>query len=153
MPIPFNPKIEQIAIVVKDIESARKNFAALLGVEPPEIVTTSPGSEVGQIYRGKPSNSQAKLAFFDMGVMQLELIEPMGKDNAWAEGLEEKGDRVHHIAFWTEDMKAATQYLGEHGAPMIMRGDFNDHSGEYAYFDAQAQFGCLIELLGKKPRP
>jgi methylmalonyl-CoA/ethylmalonyl-CoA epimerase len=150
MDVPFDRKLAQVAFVVRDIEEARHRFAALLGVEAPAIVTTPPGNEVSQVYRGKPSNSQAKLAFFELPNIQLELIEPIGTESAWAEDLADKGEHVHHIAFWTEDMKAASAYLEGQGTPLAMRGDFGDHSGEYVYFDGKEKFGCFIELLARK---
>jgi methylmalonyl-CoA/ethylmalonyl-CoA epimerase len=146
MGIPFQRKLAQVAIAVKDIEEARMRFAEMLGVEPPEIIVTEPGSQRNLTYMGKPSDARAKLAFFDLGGVQLELIEPIGEESAWAEGLDEKGERVHHLAFWTEDMKAAAEYLGDHGAPLVMRGDMGEN-GQYAYFDGQHPFGCYIELL------
>lgn len=148
---PFQKKLSQVAIVVRDIEAARKRYADFLGVPEPEIIITEPGSNVNLKYRGHASNDAAKLAFFDLGGVALELIEPIGNDSAWAEGLDEKGERVHHLAFWTEDMKAAKDHLDEHGAPMIMRGDMGE--GQYAYFDGIDNFGCFFEILEQKRTP
>jgi len=64
---PGMEKVIQIAIVVKDIEAAAKNWAELLGRPVPEIRTTRPGNEVDVIYRGKPSSGQVKLTFFIFG--------------------------------------------------------------------------------------
>ncbi|HEY3779623.1 MAG TPA: VOC family protein [Fimbriimonadaceae bacterium] len=150
MAIPFDRKLSQIAFVVKDIEEARQRFAALLGVEAPPIITTPPGDEVGAVYRGRPTTDQANLVFFELPNIQLELIEPIGTESAWAEDLATKGEHVHHIAFWTEDMNAASSFVEGQGAPLVMRGDFGDHSGEYVYFDGKAKFGCFIEILGRK---
>ena len=150
MDVPFDRKLSQIAFVVHDIEEARQRFATLLGVEAPPIITTPPGNEVDVIYRGKPSRDRAKLAFFELPNIQLELIEPIGTESAWAEDLAAKGEHVHHIAFWTEDMKAATTYIEGQGMGLAMTGDFGDHSGEYAYFDGKEKIGCFIELLARK---
>ena len=150
---PFERKLAQVAFVVRDIEEARHRFAVFLGVPVPEVMTTRPGNEVGQTYRGEPSEDQAHLAFFDLENVQLELIQPLGTKSAWAEDLASKGEHIHHIAFWTEDMNSAASHLEEHGAPLSMRGDFGDHSGEFAYFDGKAKFGCFIELLARKSMP
>lgn len=138
-------KLAQIAFVVKDIDAAIGRWSALLGVDRPGVIITDPGNEVNATYRGASTNDQAKLAFFDLGGVQLELIEPIGTDSAWAEGLDEKGERFHHLAFWVDDMKAARTHLAEHEIPEIQRGDMG--SGEYAYFDGQTQISAMIELL------
>ncbi|AIE85705.1 VOC family protein [Fimbriimonas ginsengisoli] len=146
-----NKKLAQVAIVVKDMELAVQRWAAVLGVDPPNIIVTDPGSEVNGTYRGKPTNDRAKLAFFDIGCVQLELIEPIGKDSAWYEGYDKRGESLHHIAFWTDDMRQSKTFLDEHGVTMIQRGDMGD--GQYAYFDGQEQIGTMIELLEQKRTP
>ena len=140
-----NTNLAQVAILVRDIEEARHRFAALLGQEPPKIIITQPGDEVAMTYRGAPSNAQCKLAFFSVGPVQLELIEPMGGASTWQEGLDQQGESVHHIAFWTDDMQKSVDSLKAHGAPMVQRGDMGD--GQYAYFDGRERFGVVIELL------
>lgn len=137
--------IAQIAIVVRDIEEASKRWAEIFGMPVPNIIITQPGEEVHMTYRGQPSNAQAKLAFFNLGQVQLELIEPIGEPSTWKEALDQNGEAVHHIAFWVEDMQASVDFLKQHGIPMIQRGDMGE--GQYAYFDAQDKLGVQIELL------
>lgn len=141
-------KLAQVAVVVRDIEGAAARYAALLGIEVPPIIVTEAGENVRVTYRGMPSNARAKLAFIDLGGVQLELIEPVGLESAWAEGLDEKGERVHHLAFWTPDLSQSKAALEQHGAPMIQRGDMGE--GQYAYFDGQELFGTYFELLEQK---
>ena len=140
-------KLAQVAIAVQDIDAARKRWAAVLGVDPPNIIETAPGEEVRMRFRGRSSNSRAKLAFFDLGGVQLELIEPIGGDSTWNEGLEQNGEAVHHIAFWTDDMAQTAEALKGHGVSLVQRGDMGE--GQYAYFDA-SPLGCVIELLEHK---
>lgn len=140
-----NTTVAQIAIVVHDIEEACKRWAQILGQPVPNVIITQPGNEVNMTYRGQPSNAQAKLAFFNLGQVQLELIEPVGEPSTWKEALDKNGESVHHIAFWTEDMQASADFLKQHGIPLVQRGDMGE--GQYAYFDAQQQLGVQIELL------
>jgi methylmalonyl-CoA/ethylmalonyl-CoA epimerase len=144
-------KLAQVAIVVKDMDEAVRRWSAMLGVDPPNVILTKPGSEVNGTYRGAPTNDQAKLAFFDLGGVQLELIEPIGTQSAWYEGLDRRGEGVHHLAFWTDDMKKSLTYLDSCGAPLIHRGDMGD--GQYAYFDATEHVGTMIELLERVRTP
>jgi catechol 2,3-dioxygenase-like lactoylglutathione lyase family enzyme len=140
-----NTTVSQIAIVVRDIDEARQRWAQILGQPIPDIIVTQPGNEVHMTYRGQPSNAQAKLAFFNLGQVQMELIEPIGGPSTWKEALDKRGESVHHIAFWTEDMQASAEFLKEHGIPLVQRGDMGE--GQYAYFDAEQQLGVQIELL------
>ena len=140
--------VAQIAIVVNDIEAASRRWADVLGVDVPMVIVTQPGNEVEQIYRGIPSNAQAKLAFFSLGQVQLELIEPIGDSSAWAEGLRDQGEAVHHIAFWVEGMQRSADFLKSQSVPLIHRGDMGE--GQYAYFDSREKLGVMVELLEKK---
>ena len=90
-------------------------------------------------------DARAKLAFFDLGHVQLELIEPVGGPSTWQEFLDTKGEGVHHIAFNIEDMDAQVAMLEEKGMPLVQRGDFQ--GGCYSYIDSTAQLGVMIELL------
>lgn len=137
--------VAQIAIVVRNIEEACENWARVLGVPVPNVIITQPGNEVHMTYRGHPSNAQAKLAFFNLGQVQLELIEPIGEPSTWKEALDKNGQSVHHIAFWVEDMQASVDFLKQQGIPMIQRGDMGE--GQYAYFNAEEKLGVQIELL------
>ena len=90
--------VTQVAIVCRDIESTSKRWAAVLGVDPPRILTIKPGNEAKLVYRGHPSNGHAKLAFLNLGQVTLELIQPVGNDTAWKEFLDTHGEGVHHVA-------------------------------------------------------
>ena len=140
--------LAQVAIVVRDIEEACRRWSALLGQPIPNVITTQPGDEVAMAFRGAPSNAQAKLAFFSLGPVQLELIEPLGGQSTWQEALEQKGEAVHHLAFWVEGMQKSVDFLRGQGVPMIQRGDMGE--GQYAYFDGEERLGVTLELLERK---
>ena len=139
--------LAQVAIVVRDIEASAKRYAEILGLPVPNIIVTEPGSQVQQTYRGAPSDAQAKLAFFSLGQVQLELIEPIGRPSTWQEALDAKGESVHHLAFWVDGMQKSVDFLKQHDIPMVQRGDMGE--GQYAYFDAEGPLGVTLELLEK----
>ncbi len=137
--------LAQVAIVVHNIDEAAQRYADILGMPVPQTITTAPGLEVNQTYRGAPSDARAKLAFFSVGQVEIELIEPLGGASTWQEVLDRKGECVHHIAFWVEGMQKSVNFLKSRGIPMIQRGDMGE--GQYAYFDAEQQLGVTLELL------
>ena len=139
--------VTQVAIVCRDVEATSKRWAGLLGVAPPQIHTTKPGHEVKLIYRGHPSDGQAKLAFINLGQVTLELIQPVGSDTAWKEFLDNHGEGVHHVAFQVADPAAATKAAREAGMTVVHQGRFDDDSGSYAYIDSEGALGVTLELL------
>jgi catechol 2,3-dioxygenase-like lactoylglutathione lyase family enzyme len=141
-------KLAQVAVLVRDIDSARQRYAEILGLPVPNVIVTEPGLQVNMTYKGQSSNAQAKLAFFDLGGVQLELIEPMGGDSTWQQGLDTHGESVHHLAFWVEGMQRSVDFLKSHDIPMVQRGDMGE--GQYAYFDAEGPLGVTLELLERK---
>ncbi len=140
--------LAQVAIVVRDIEASTRRYAEILGQPVPKIITTAPGLEVQQTFCGQPTNAHAKLAFFPLGQVEIELIEPVGGLSTWQDVLDRKGEGLHHIAFWVEGMQKSVDFLKAHGIPMIQRGDMGE--GQYAYFDAEGQLGVVLELLEHK---
>ena len=140
--------LAQVAIVVHNIDEASRRWADILGQPVPNVIVVQPGDEVNMTHRGQPSNAQARLAFFNLGQVQLELIEPMGGASTWQEALDENGESVHHLAFWVEGMQRSVDFLKSRDIAMLQRGDMGE--GQYAYLDAQDRLGVVLELLEKK---
>jgi len=135
----------QVGLVVRDIEKSAKAYADLFGVDAPAWSLTDAEETAHTRYRGHPSQARAKLAFFRLGSVSLELIEPVGGPSTWQEFLETRGEGVHHIAFEIEDMAEQVSVLEEQGMPLVQRGDYT--GGEYAYIDSAARLGVILELL------
>jgi methylmalonyl-CoA/ethylmalonyl-CoA epimerase len=68
--------IAQIGLVVHNIEKTSQAYADFFGVEKPAWFWTDAIETAQTEYKGSPSVARAKLAFFEMGSLQLELIEP-----------------------------------------------------------------------------
>lgn len=143
-------KLAQVAVIVRNIEEAAEKWAKLLGVEKPRVVETAEWEETHMMYRGAPSRGRAKLAFFDLGGVTLELIEPIGGPSTWSEFLERHGGGIHHVAFVVDDVESAVRALQDLGGELVQRGDFE--GGSYAYVDARGSLGAIIELLTFKKR-
>src|SRR5690348_2853625 len=86
----------QIAIVVPNIEETASAWAALLGVPKPSIILTDTVDQAHTEYNGSPTAARAKLAFFNLGQVTLELIEPVGEPSTWSDQLREHGQSLHH---------------------------------------------------------
>ena len=140
-------KVVQVAIVVRDIEASSKLWAELLGMPVPEISTTRPGHEVKEIYRGKPSEGQVKLTFFNLGQVVIELLQPISEGTSWKEFLDEKGEGVQHLGFQVEDPDKTSAELEKAGYPIIHQGRYDSDDGTYIYHGTLDALGVVVELL------
>jgi methylmalonyl-CoA/ethylmalonyl-CoA epimerase len=137
--------VTQIGLVVPNIEAAVAAWSSLLGVAPPNIITTAPVEDAHTEYQQEPTPARAKLAFFKLGQVSLELIEPLGEPSTWRDQLEAAGPSLHHLAFQIKGMAERITVLAEHGLPLVQKGDYT--GGRYAYLDGQQKFGAVVELL------
>jgi catechol 2,3-dioxygenase-like lactoylglutathione lyase family enzyme len=144
--------VNQVGIIISDIETMAQRISDVLGIPKPPIFST-PGHEVVKtMYNGQPCYGTAKLAFFNLGQIQLELIEPDEKPSVWREFLERTGGGAHHIAFPIKDTKRVVEYLAQQGIPVTQQGFYGDLSGMYTYTDSEAQLGTTVELLESFPK-
>ena len=138
-------EMTQVGLVVRDIEAKSKAWADLLGVDVPEVIVTDGPDKAHTQYNGEPTDARAKLAFFNLDNIQIELIEPIGGPSTWREFLDTRGEGVHHIAFHVDDMQQQVLMLGQQNMPLEQKGDFT--GGSYAYINGQEKLGVLLELL------
>lgn len=137
--------VAQIAIVVHNIDEAAERFSKILGMEKPNIIISDGYETAHTTYNGQPSEARAKLAFLNVGQVDIELIEPIGEPSVWKDVLDQKGEGVHHIAFWVEDTNKSLQFLGQFGIEQTQRGDFT--GGMYTYVNSEPALGVMLELL------
>lgn len=138
-------QITQIGIVVNNIDEASKKWATILGFDKiPEPIITNGYEKANTQFEGKPTDAKAKLAFFRMENLTIELIEPVGKKSTWYKHLKKHGEGFHHIAFGVEGMEKNIAYLESRGGKLVQKGDFT--GGSYSYVDLP-NVGVIIELL------
>jgi len=137
--------ITQIGILVHDIEATSRAYAQFFGVEKPQWSITDEVDKAQTQYRGKRSDARAKLAFFDMGSLQLELIEPDHNPSTWRESLDRNGEGPHHVAFVIKGMKEKIAVLERNQMPLLQKGEYT--GGRYAYLDTLRDLKVIIELL------
>ena len=137
--------VVQIGIIVKDAEKTASAYAEAFGILKPAIVPIADDAFANTNYRGQSSTAKGKAAFFDLGPIQMELIEPVGAPSTWEEFLRTHGEGIHHIAFKTKDMEEAQKILALKGMETIQQGGWD--GGQYAYVDCSKQLGTILELL------
>lgn len=140
-----NKKVTQVAVIVKDIDKASVEWAKLLGVDVPESSIAEGHSSRPTLYKGQPSDAKAKLAFFNMDNLQIELIQPLGPKSTWQDYLDQHGEGIHHIAFQVKGIDGMEKKFLENGDATVQRGGWD--GGAYSYIDASSHLGCVLELL------
>lgn len=137
--------ITQIGLLVHDIDTVSEAYANFFGMEKPAWFWTDTVDKAQTAYNGQPSEARAKLAFFNMGSLQLELIEPDHHPSTWRDHLNEHGEGVHHIAFVVEGMKNRVAAMEAAGMKLIQKGEYT--GGRYAYMDTSDPLKVMLELL------
>ncbi len=137
--------VTQIGLVVADIDKSIDAYCAVLGLPRPNVIVTDEYTKAQTAYRGHPTAARAKLAFFDLGQVSLELIEPIGEPSTWKEALEKNGEGFHHIAFQIKDTAQVVKNLESNGIDMVQQGQYT--GGMYTYMDATQKLGLVLELL------
>ena len=142
----LGPKvITLIGILVHDIETTSQAYADFFGIEKPQWIMTDTVDKAQTQYRGKRSEARAKLAFFDVGSLEIELIEPDQNPSIWRELLNKNGEGPHYIAFEIEGMKDKIAVLERSQMPLLQKGEYT--GGRYAYIDTLRDLKVIIELL------
>lgn len=138
-------RIAQVAIVVKNIEEARDFWAELLGMEKNPIIETEGWKLSHMTFRGAPSNGKAKITFFNLENIALELIQPVGGPSTWQDFLEKHSEGIHHIAFNIENLDEMLKRFAKMEIGVEQKGDFE--GGCYVYMNSKSKLGAIIELL------
>ncbi|WP_400246720.1 VOC family protein [Niallia sp. JL1B1071] len=140
-----NNVITQIGILVHDIEKTSQAYADFFGIDKPDWSMTDTADIAQTEYRKQPTQARVKLAFFDMGSLQLELIEPDHNPSTWREYLNEHGEGPHHIAFVINGMKGKVAMMERNQMPLLQKGEYT--GGRYAYMDTFNDLKIILELL------
>jgi hypothetical protein len=78
-----------------------------------------------------------------------ELIESVEGPNVYEEFLAERGEGLHHLGYYVDDIHAEIANMRRLGFDLLQSGEgFGLHGdGAYAYFDTTASLGCIIEAI------
>ena len=138
-------RLVQVGVVVADVEATARAWSQIFGLPMPEIRITDEFDFARTEYEGKPTLARAKMAFLNVGQVDIELLEPIGEPSTWKDQLQRHGSSLHHLAVEIDGMSEKRAYLDSQGLPLVQRGEFV--GGRYAYFDGQARLGAILELL------
>ena len=83
----------QIGVVVADVEYATAMLTDVFGIGPFRIIDWPPAdrADIERFYYGQPGDFTARMAFTELGPVELELIQPLEGESIWADFLRERG--------------------------------------------------------------
>jgi len=145
----FVGKFDQIALVVRDLDAAVREYWERLGIGPWTIVTFGPESVRELFYRGRPVAFRMRAAFAMTDNVQLEIIESLDGPNIYEEFLAAHGEGMHHMGVRVSDLRAAVAEMEACGYVVIQAGYGTGTEGEggFAYFETDEMLGTLIEFI------
>ena len=138
----------QIGIVVNDVREAAARYSKLWGIEDWVFVENGPENMHGLHYMGEPADFSMRLALTGSDP-QLELLQPLEGPSILADWLERRGEGMHHLGVIVASVDEAIAQMAEAGIACVQHGyGFGaDGSGAFAFFDTEAELGCLIEAI------
>jgi 4-hydroxyphenylpyruvate dioxygenase-like putative hemolysin len=134
------PEVCQLGVVVKDVDEAVKYYSTKFGLGPFKVTTVS---RSGAIVHGKPVDYKVKLAFANIGKLQLELIQVLEGKTIQKEFLDEKGEGLHHLGFQVKDIEAEVAKWKKLGFKVLQRSK----EPLFAYMDTDKVAGVIFELI------
>jgi methylmalonyl-CoA/ethylmalonyl-CoA epimerase len=125
--------LHHVGIAVRSIDAQRPFYEGTLGA------TFESVEEV-------PSQ-QVRVAFFRIGDVRLELLEPTETASPVAKFLDARGEGLHHLAFTVDDIEKRIAELKSAGLQMIdQQPRPGAHAMQIAFIHPNSTHGVLTEL-------
>ena len=126
-------QINHIGIAVTSIAENRAFYEGVLGM-------TFEGEEV-------VAEQKVKVAFFRVGEVRIELLEPTDATSTVAQFIEKRGAGVHHIAYTVADLAGRIAELKAQGVRMIDESPRRGaHQSQIAFLHPKSSCGILTEI-------
>jgi methylmalonyl-CoA/ethylmalonyl-CoA epimerase len=125
--------INHIGIAVESIAKHRNFYESTLGARF-EKLEDVPSQKV-------------KVAFFQVGDIRLELLEPTDPTSAVAKFIAKRGEGLHHVAYTVDDIEARLAELDSAGLELIDKVPRTGaHHMQIAFLHPKSSAGVLTEL-------
>jgi len=127
-------KLDHIGIAVKDLDQAMKLYQEVFGIKPSLVYESS--------------YTQAKIAFFPIGEVRIELIQPVNPESVMGRFLEKKGEGIHHMAYKVKDVDQSLRELALKGIQLVDKKSRKVRENErVGFLSPKSTNGVLIELI------
>ncbi|MBI1292796.1 methylmalonyl-CoA epimerase [bacterium] len=125
--------VNHLGIAVRSIEEVRPFYENVLKAKFEGI------EEVAE--------QKVRVAFFRVGDVKLELLEPTTPESTIAKFIEKKGEGLHHVAYEVKDIQARLDELKAEGVKLIDETPrMGAHHMKVAFLHPKSSAGILTEL-------
>ena len=146
-------QVVQIGVVIKDLDRTIELLTKVFGMGPFRTIDWPPAgrTDIEKFYYGQPGDFTARMAFAELGPVELELIQPVSGRSIWADFLEQRGGGIHHIRFNVTDLEPVLEHLAGHGIQVAQMGSGLRPGTKWANFDSEGTIGFTIEVMQALP--
>ena len=130
-------RVDHIAIAVKSVEEALKNYQKILNVDHLEI------EEV--------PNEKVKVAMLMLQDTRIELMEPTSPDSPISKFLQERGEGIHHIAITADDIEKDVARATASGMRMLGGLRTGSYGRRITFIHPKSLNGVLTEFCEAPP--
>lgn len=143
----------QIGVVVRDLDKVTAALSQVFGIGPFRTIDWPPAdrADIQRFYYGKPGSFRARMAFTELGPIELELIQPLEGESIWADFLEKHGEGIHHIRFNVPDVEPVIEYLAGHNVGVAQMGSGLRPGTTWVNLDTERLVGFTIEIMNALP--
>lgn len=131
-------KIDHLGIAVRSLDEAVPYYEKALGLKCE--------------HREEVPSQKVRTAFFSVGEVHLELLEPTDPESPIARFLEKNpSGGIHHIAFGTDDINQQLNDAASAGVRLIHDKPFEGAANKLvAFLHPKSTFGVLTEFCAPK---
>jgi methylmalonyl-CoA/ethylmalonyl-CoA epimerase len=130
-------KIDHLGIAVRSLDETIPYYEKTLGLKCE--------------HREEVPSQKVRTAFFTVGEVHLELLEPTSPESPVAKFIEKNGEGIHHVAFGSTDIVAQLKQAADSGAKLIHEKPFDGAGGKLvAFLHPKSTHGVLTELCMPK---
>jgi methylmalonyl-CoA/ethylmalonyl-CoA epimerase len=131
-------KIDHLGIAVRSLDEVIPFYEKALGLKCS--------------HREEVPSQKVRTAFFTVGEVHIELLEPTDPSSPIAKFLEKNpAGGIHHVAFGTDNIEGQLQQASAAGAKLINEKPLDGAGGKLvAFLHPKSTFGVLTELCAPK---
>ena len=132
-------RIDHLGIAVRSLDEAIPYYEQALGLKCE--------------HREDVPSQKVRTAFFAVGEVHLELLEPTSPESPVAKFIEKNGEGIHHVAFATTDLAGQLQQAAGSGVRLIHEKPVEGAAGKLvAFLHPKSTYGVLTEFCMEKNR-
>ena len=138
--------VHHVGIAVRSMEAACAFYRDALGLP--------------LVKEGVVESRGVRAAMLGAGRSYLEVLEPLTEESPFARHIAERGEGLHHLALWSDDIEGDVERLRQMGVALADRQPREGFTGRLSYLAPAAFDGALLEvvqpeagLTGGQPRP